>query len=76
MSYLNSPGQPFRMPDSWYDPPELLPWKCTRCGNDGNESDFCDVCKGDEDDFALSAEDARYDYECDRADAARDDRFE
>ena len=28
---LNDPT-PFRMPDSWYDPPEVREWTCPDCG--------------------------------------------
>lgn len=43
MSYLND-GKAFRMPDSWYDPPEPDYWKCPECGAEEQAEDVCEDC--------------------------------
>ena len=73
MSYLGD--TPFRMPDSWYDPPEPEVWTCTVCGHHGNEGDECEECEASFDTAALDPEDAYLDYLSEKADAEREERL-
>ena len=73
MMYLSD--QPFRMPDSWYEPPEPEPWTCTECGHRNNEGDECDECEASADGHTLDPYEAYQDYLADRADAEREERL-
>lgn len=70
--YMNSEN--FRMPDSWYDPPEVEPWTCTVCGENNNEGDECDGCGASEDDAALDPYEAEQDAREEESDRRYDER--
>lgn len=64
---------PFRMPSSYYDPPEPEVWTCQECGAVGNESDACDECGADFDSAHVDPYDAYEDHLNEMADNLRDD---
>ena len=76
MSYLNSPGQTFRMPDSWYEPPMEPDYaECPECDGTGDigcedDPEVCPKCEG-EGEVAVDPQEAYEDYLSDRADAIR-----
>jgi hypothetical protein len=57
VSYLND-GTLFRMPDSWYDPPEVREWKCAECG-EMNTDEVCECGEREPDDEGEDPDDAR-----------------
>jgi len=71
MTYLGD--APFRMPDSYYDPPEPEVWTCKECGTPGQETDECDECEATYPDAALDPYEAYQDMLAEEADNARDD---